>query len=331
MATVGNNNLTLADHAKRMDPNGKIDRIVEIMSEKNEILDDMTFVEGNLPTGHKTTIRSGLPSVTWRLLNYGVQPSKSRTVQITDACGMLEAYSEVDKALAQLNGNTAEFRISEARAFIEAMGQEMATTVFYGNSSTDPEKFMGLAPRYNDPSAANGDQLINAGGSGSDNTSIYLVVWGDATAHGIFPKGSKAGLQHEDLGEVTLEDANGGKYQGYRDHFKWDAGLTVRDWRYIVRICNIDVSELSVNPTAGQDLMTYMTQALERVESLTAGRPVFYANRTIREYLRLQALHKTNVQLSLDEVAGKRFPRFGEALVKRVDGLVNTESAISFS
>ncbi len=120
MATIGANALTLSDWAKRV-KDGKVQKIVEIMNLINPIIDDMMFVEGNLPTGHKTTIRSGLPSVAWRLLNYGVQPSKSRTVQVTDTVGMLEAYAEVDKALADLNGNTAEFRLSEDRAFLEAM------------------------------------------------------------------------------------------------------------------------------------------------------------------------------------------------------------------
>ena len=119
MAVLSTTNPTLADVAKRYDADGKIDTIVELLSETNEVLDDMTFLEGNLPTGHRTTVRSGLPSSTWRKLNYGVQPSKSTTVQITDTTGMLEAYAEVDKALADLNGNTASFRLSEDRAFLE--------------------------------------------------------------------------------------------------------------------------------------------------------------------------------------------------------------------
>ena len=166
MATLGTTALTLLDWARRVDPEGKIAKIVEILNDTNEILEDMAWVEGNLPTGHKTTIRSGLPSVAWRLLNYGVQPSKSRTVQVTDSCGMLEAYSEVDKALADLNGNTPEFRLSEDRAFLEAMNQELATTLFYGNTATDPEKFLGLAPRFNDLSAENGGNILTGGGAG---------------------------------------------------------------------------------------------------------------------------------------------------------------------
>ncbi|MCQ4021275.1 major capsid protein, partial [Klebsiella pneumoniae] len=134
------------------------------------------IVEGNLPTGHRTTIRSGLPSATWRLLNYGVQPSKSTTVQVTDGIGMLETYAEIDKSLADLNGNTAEFRLSEDRAFIEAMNQQMAQTLFYGDTSVNPQQFMGLSSRYSDLTATNAQNIIDAGGTGTDNTSIWLIV-----------------------------------------------------------------------------------------------------------------------------------------------------------
>ena len=329
MATVGATNPTIHDVVKRTDPDGNIAMVVEILNETNEILDDMTFVEGNLPTGHRTTVRGGLPSATWRLLNYGVPVSKSRTVQVTDTCGMLESYAEIDKALADLNGNAAAFRLSEDRAFIEAMNQQMATATFYGNTETDPEQFMGLGPRYNSMSADNAENIISGGGSGSDNTSIWLVVWGPNTVHGIYPKGSKVGLQITDKGQETLEDANGGKYEGYRTHYKWDIGLTVRDWRYIVRICNIDVSDLTKDASAGADLIDLLVQAIEIPRNLGMGRPVFYCNQTIRSYLRRQITNKDNVWLNMDEVAGKKVVTFDGIPVRRCDAILNTESAIS--
>ena len=329
MATLSTTNPTLADVAKRYDPDGKIDTIVELLSETNEVLDDMTFLEGNLPTGHKTTIRSGLPSSTWRKLNYGVQPSKSTTVQVTDTAGMLEAYAEVDKALADLNGNTASFRLSEDRAFLESMNQTMASTLFYGDTGTDPEKFMGLAPRFDLTTAESGDNIILGGGSGSDNTSIWLVVWGPNTCHGIYPKGSQAGLKHEDLGEVTLEDAASGKYQGYRTHYKWDIGLTLRDWRYVVRIPNIDISDLTADASAGAELVDLMVQAIEKVPNLGLGRAVFYGNRTISSYLRRQITNTNNVRISMDEVAGKRVLNFDGIPFRRNDAITNAETLIS--
>jgi len=60
MATLSSNALTLIDFAKRIDPDGKTPKIVELLAQTNEILDDMKFMEGNLPTGHRITVRTGL-------------------------------------------------------------------------------------------------------------------------------------------------------------------------------------------------------------------------------------------------------------------------------
>lgn len=332
MAALQTIHPTLLDVTKRLDPNGKIDTIAEILNETNEILSDMVWVEGNLPTGHRTTVRTGLPTPTWRKLYGGVQPTKSTTAQITDSCGMLEAYAEVDKALADLNGNTAAFRLSEDRAHIEGINQEFVSTLFYGNEGTEPEAFTGFAPRFNSLSAVNGEQIIqNASIDGSDNASIWLIVWGQNTVHGIYPKGSVGGLKHEDKGQVTIEnvDGNGGRMEAYRSHYRWDCGLTVRDWRYIVRV-QYDQENLTKDAATGPDLIDLMSDALERVPSLTMGRPVFYANRKALSFLRRQIANKvTNSTLTMETVAGKKVTHFDGIPVRRVDQLTNSEAAVA--
>lgn len=336
MSALAASHPTLLDLAKRLDPDGKIDVIAEILMQENPILEDMNFVEGNLPTGHRTTIRTGLPTPTWRKLYGGVQPTKSNTAQVTDSCGMLEAYAEVDKALADLNGNTAAFRLSEDRAHIEGMAQELASTIIYGNEGDQPEAFTGLAPRYNSLSAANADNIVSAGGTGSDNTSIWLVVWGDQTLHGIYPKGSRAGLDMQDKGQVTIEsvDGAGGRMEAYRTHYRHDCGLTVRDWRFAARVCNIDVSALTSDGTAAdraaaqKALINFMVQASERIPSLSKGRAVWYVNRTIREQLRLGILEKIAGNLAWETVSGKRVMTFDDIPVKRLDAINNTEARV---
>lgn len=324
---------TLLDFSKQLDPSGKIDLIVEILNQTNEMLDDIVWKEGNLPTGHRTTIRTGIPAPTWRKLYGGVQPTKGTTAQITDACGMLEAYAEVDKALADLNGNTAQFRLSEDRAHIEGMAQEFAKTLFYGNESVTPEAFTGFAPRFNSMSAASGDNILDGGSAvgQTDNTSIWLVVWGPNTVHGIFPKGSKAGLQMEDKGQVTIEsvDGQGGRMEAYRTHYRWDCGLVVRDWRFVVRIANIDKSALTRDASAGADLIDLMTQAIELLPNITSGRPAFYASRTIRSFLRRQIANKVAAStLQMGEVAGKKVVMFDDIPVRRSDALAADEARV---
>ncbi len=327
MAVKGLTALTLADWGKRVDPNGKVDKITELLSQTNPILQDMLIVEGNLPTGHRTTVRSGLPAATWRLLNYGVQPSKSTTVQVTDSIGMLEAYAEVDKSLADLNGNTSEFRLSEDRAFLEAMNQQMAQTLFYGDTRVNPQQFMGLSSRYSSKSAGNGQNIIDAGGTGTDNTSIWLVVWGENTVHGIFPKGQKAGLNMEDKGQQTLRDANNNPYEGYRTHYKWDNGLVLRDWRYVVRIANIDVSDLSVAGSAA-NIVSLMVKALHRIPNRGMGKPVFYMNRTVGQALDLQSLDKASLALSVKETEGEWWTAFRGVPIRETDAILETEARV---
>ena len=336
MAVLSAIHPTLLDITKRLDPNGKIDMIAEILNETNEILTDMVWVEGNLPTGHRTTVRTGLPTPTWRKLYGGVQPTKSTTAQITDSCGMLEAYAEVDKALADLTGNTASFRLSEDRAHIEGLNQEFVSTLFYGNEGTEPEAFTGLAPRFNSLSAQNADNIIDAGGVGSDNTSIWLVVWGENTVHGIIPKGSQVGLQISDKGQVTVENGGlgGGRMEAYRTHYRWDAGLTVRDWRYIVRIANIDVSALTVDGTATDRanaqmaLIGHMIAASERIPAMGMGRAVWYMNGTLRTALRQGILAKTSNNLTWDTVEGKRVLAFDDIPVRKTDAIVKNEARV---
>lgn len=339
MATLSNGSLTLADWAKRIDPEGRIPVVAELLSQSNEILEDCIFKEGNLPTGERVVIRTGLPTVYWRALNQGIPNSKSTTAQVDEACGILEARSEIDKDLAMLNGNTAQFRLSEDQAFLEAMNQTQATTLFYGNPGTDPKQFLGLAPRYSSLSATNAQNILSAGGSGSDNTSVFLVVWGDNTVYCPFPKGSKAGLIHEDLGEQTVYNADGTRLQALATRYQWKNGLVVKDWRYVVRICNIDVSDLigqtgTQASTASTALIKLMARALYRVPNMAMGRAAFYMNRTVHSGLSIAALDKSQYVLKVNE----GLSQFGQPYswlsflgvpLRRVDALLNTEAVVS--
>lgn len=332
MTALSNKNPTLLDLAQIQGADGTIQDVIEILNATNEILDDMTWMEGNLPTGHKASIRSGLPTPTWRKLYGGVQPTKATNITVTDACGDLEAYAEVDARLVELSTNPAQFRLNQDRAHIEAISQEIASTLFYGNETTEPEAFTGLAPRFNSLSAENGQNIIAGGGAGSDNTSIWLVVWGPRTCHGIIPKGSKAGMQVRDLGEVTVENVDGsnGRAQMYRTHYKMSAGLHVADWRSVVRIANIDKSALTGDASSGADIIDLMTQAIERVHSLNAGRPVFYCSRNTKAFLRRQMVAKVkNSTLMMDQVAGKHVMTLDGIPVKRCDALSSDEALVS--
>lgn len=329
-------NPTLADLTSRMTQDGKIDaQIVEMLNETNEMLDDITFQEATGVTENITTVRTGLPSVAWRKLNYGVPTGKSKTKQVSDSIGMLEAYAEVDKKLVDINSNKEAFRLSENRAFIEAMNQEFQRALIYGDISKDPAKILGLTPRFstgNPTKAENAINVINAGGTGSNLTSIWLICWSPLTVFCTYPKGLPGGLKDTDLGEVTLDDANGNHFQGYRSHYEWNVGFVVRDWRYVVRIANIDCDTLKADPgDADCKLADLMIDAIETLPNQQMGRPAFYCNRRIRSFLRKQVRNAKNVNISIDEIAGRKVTSFDGIPVRRVDALEPGEAKVAFA
>lgn len=340
--------VTLLDWSKSIDPDGKVAAVAELLTQSNEILMDMPFIEGNLPTGHRAAIRTGLPSVIWRQLYQGVPAGKSLRAQVEDSLGILETRSEVDLDVASLNGNTAEFRLSEAQAFLESMNQAMAEALIYGNSAINPEQFTGLAPRYSSttvsPSNQTANNVISAGGSGNC-TSVWLVCWGQNTVTGIFPKGSNAGLVHQDLGEIDAFDGSNNRYRAYADRWQWKAGLHVKDWRYIVRICNISVSDLQGQSgtqalTAATQIHRVMARALQRIPFMGMGKCVFYANRTVKTYFSVAALDRSNAAVTVEpalEQFGKLSPgsvsgggtlKFLGVPIRTVDRIRNNETAL---
>lgn len=342
MATTAltSSNLTLADWAKRLGPDGNIPVVAELLSQSNEILEDCVFREGNLPTGHREVIRTGLPAVYWRAINQGVPSSKSTTAQVDEACGMLEAYSRVDVDLANLNGNTAQFRLSEDTAFLEAMNQQMSHTLFYGDPGTDPKQFLGIAPRYSDIGASspnNSQNILDAGGT-TNLTSIYLVYWGDQTVFCTFPKGSRAGLVTEDQGQLTVYDGSNNPYQALQTHYQWKNGLVVKDWRYVVRIANIDTAALmgqsgTQAKDAATNLIKLMARALDRIPMSGMGRPAFYMNRTVHSGLRLAALDRTSYVLTIEQglnAYGRslNWTAFEGVPLRRVDKITNSETLV---
>jgi len=333
MATVlGTTALTLVDYAKRMDPKGNVDpAIVELLAQQNPVTEHMPWVEGNLTTGHRTTVRTGLPTPTWRLLNKGVAATKSTTAQIDEACGMLEARCQLDKSIADLGGDRAALRMSESVPHFEAMTQEFVQTLFYGTASA-PEEFVGLTPRYSSLSATNGSNIVDGGAASgqTDCSSIWLLTWGENSLHGIYPKGSMAGVHHEDLGLQDAFDASNNRFRAYMDHYKWDCGIALRDWRQCVRIANIDIS-LLISETSAADLVKLMTKAYHRVQNLKSGKSAYYMNRTVFQYLDIQrgAAVVAGGGISWDNVDGMPRPSFRGIPIYVIDQLTQAESVVA--
>jgi hypothetical protein len=329
--------LTLADYAKRLGPDKQIGRVMEILEQSNEVLDDAMFLEANNVTTHRTVIRTGLPESYWRTLNRGVPKAKSRTVQVDDRIGILETWSVVDSALAELNGQQADFLLSEERAFLESMNQEVAKTIFYGDLADNVAAFEGLSSRYNtvDPSRAEcAANVVDAGSTGPNNTSAWLCVWGDLSLHMIYPKGTTSGLRREYLGRCPVVDDDANEFMGYKTNYSWSLGLCVRDWRYAVRVANIDTAQIDAllagggAAASGNALIRCMIKAHNLVPNIRLGRAAWYMNRNVKTLLDLMAAEKANVNLTMANFAGETVTAFKGVPIRQVDALVNNEPAV---
>lgn len=349
-------NLTLIDWSKRVDPDGSTPVIANLLEQTNAVVKDAIYVQGNLPTGHRVTVATGLPTVYYRALNQGIPTSKATTAQVDESCAILEARSEVDIDLAMLNGNTAEFRMSEARLFIEGMNQAYSTGFFYGNPSVDPKQFLGMSPRYSSLSAGNAQNIINGGGTTANiQTSVWLICWSDQTVFCIYPKGSKAGLLQEDLGRqtsyqaATTDTVASGLLPTLRlevlaERFQWKTGLVVKDWRYAARICNLEVGGASnkIEELAGiyattvvTNIIHLMAKAIARIPNTAMGKCVFYMNRTVFTALMRTAMEKGAASGLTIQTAATQFGTPSSMLsflgipIRQCDAILNTEAVVS--
>lgn len=332
MATVGNSYPNLKDFYSQMEGGKITSTLIDLFMPSNVMLEDAIAVECNDGSSHVTTVRNGLPEPEFRKFYQGVSTSKGEYTQVKDTTAMLESYSQIDKKLADLNGNTKQFRLNEADSHINGMNNTVQRNVIYGNKGKNSSAFDGLATRYGSISKNPGSigyQVIDGGGKGTDNTSIYLVAWGDKAVHFIYPKGSQAGLKHEDLGEDTVKDENGKSYQAYVDHFSWDIGLSIRNYRTSGRIANIDVTKLGQED--GIDLIEAMIKLYHRCKKhakTSSAKLVWYVNETIETYLHLQARKDKNVNLTVETVEGQPVVKFLGIPAKCCDQILDTEDTV---
>lgn len=336
MPVIGYEWPTLIDLQSRTDQYGNVATIMEMLARQNPIVTDATYMECNDGTKHRTVIRTGIPEPTYRRFNRGVPSVKTTTIPVEETTAMLEAYHQVDKEMVEIATSPAAFRLSEATGIMQGFNDKVSRDFFYGSTALTPEGFMGMSPRYSDATAKSASQIVNGGGTGATNTSIWFITWGDRSTHLLHPKGTPVGLQHRDLGEETVKDTDGGMFQAYRDWFRWHLGLSVRDWEGNVRVANVNVPALTKDAATGADLIDLLIEGSTRLNTglVNEGKTVIYANRTVMSFLRRQARNSKNVQLSYQQVLGwdgkERQELFFDGFpVHQTDALLNTEAAVT--
>lgn len=340
MAAKGATLLTLADVAKSKDK--QIGKVAEVLVQNNSMLNDIPYIEMNEGTIHKEDIRSALPSVYYRKANQPIPASKSTIEERSFTAAHFESKSSIDKAVAQRGGmdRVAYNRWNQAQGHLQAQAIEQASLALYGSPISSNRKTAGFFDIYSTlaTSEETSKQIVDAGGTGSDNTSILKVHWGERSVFGVYPKGTQAGITRTDhsvggkLVQIQGTDENGavGHFWGYEEEFSCDHGLVVKDYRQAARICNIDVSNL-VSGVGAADLIDLMISADYLIDSQENGQGVWYVNRTIFAHLHKQALTKVGAGagLNFDNYQGKRVLMFLESPVRLMDALLTSEARVT--
>jgi len=323
----------LVDVAKMTGGDGNILALADVIQTVNPNIAEIPFIPGNISTGLRFGRTSTDPTVYWRKINGYVADSKHTEVQVDDLCGIMEAYSDVDKDLADLNGNTNEFRLRSAKRFIKSMTKEFWSALFYANALADPEKMHGFAPRYDGIAAGETKgQIVDGGGTSTDNTSIWIVKWSPDDVACIYPPGSSAGLNQQDLGEVT-DVAATGKRQVYRSHYTWKPGLAVQNFKAVVRVANLDISDLATagaSADTSANLQQLLIKGLNLIDGIDdgIGSAKIYCNRQVKTALDIMANMSGNRNVAINMVDGKPVTSFWGVPVRIADALTNAEARV---
>lgn len=334
MAIKGVGYVTLADVAK------KGDKVAEVLTLKNPMLKDIPYTQMNEGTIHKESIRSFLPKPVYRKANQAIAAQKSGIEERTFSAAHFESRSQMDAKVAERGGKerVGINRWNQAQGHIQGMANEHANLAIYGSPAGEGNKDVGFMDIYYTVNTATNEtakQVVDAGGTGSDNTSILMVNWGPQSIFGVYPAGTNAGLKRTDYSAggklVQLQglDAAGntGTFYGYDEIFELDHGLVVKDWRQAARIANIDVSNLVTNTTPA-DLIDQLITASYKLDDPMGA--IIYMNRTVHAILHKQARAEvsTGGGLTFMNYGGEQILSFNGMPIRIADSILNTEARI---
>lgn len=338
------NLMSLSEIVKRVDAQGKEIPVANVLEKTNDFLPDVKFQEGNLINGDQFSVQTSKADVHWLHENVGIPSSHSTTALMTENCGKLGACSDIPSDLLEINAFDAGWRFREEKIIMESIAEKATQHFFYGSKKANPESFDGFGARYNSISKGqNSKNVIDCGGRTADGelTSIWLVGWGDMV-HGLYPKGTKAGIQVNDEGVVWMDDGTGRNTQMKvnRTTYKWNLGLSVRDWRCVVRLANIPVQALrdgrgigSGDVKVDKNLLMIMTEALYKIPANQRKGLRIYMNNDVFAGLNVIAQRsQSNVIKFMD--ASKEFGENGSwtsfmgVPLRQVDELHNKEEEV---
>jgi hypothetical protein len=328
--------MNLLDIAKQTDPNGKPAQVIEILNEHSTMVADAPAYVANGITGNRVTLRSSLPVVDFTKINKGSTRSKGSYRQVVDSMGILDGLSEVDARERLIVGEEAfaAARWKEDAGFIESMAQTANLNLLYGDERVNEAAFTGFAPRMNklNPDTITGSRVRSASGAGGDNTSMYVVDWGERACHLIYSKGATAGVSVKTLGEQRVTDGANKPFMAFCTNYLWVLGLSVEDPRRMARLANIDVSDIRTAGAAayaGPDLVVHLTWLISGMPEVGGNQRVIYCHPDVYAAFSLIAMGGKNVNITVGEWLGKKTPYFNEYPIRKMDRISLSEPVVA--
>ena len=319
---MANEFLTLLDLKNRMAPgDASIASVAEVLVQENELLNDIPWSAGNLVTGDVHFKRTAMPRAFVRKINEGIEATASKTEAVTETCVMLGSRGIVDMAELDIAPDKAAYLLSENKPHIAVLGEDACTSVFYGAEAGGIRGFASRLGRVNNP------QVVDAGGTGTNLGSAYIVKWDPNEVTGIYPKNSSAGLKVLPQSNVYVDDKDGKKFLAHVTEYTWFVGLKVRDERYTARLCNIDrdallgrTGDADTARAARQQLFNKLIETKNKIRHVENGRVVLYADPDIFTILEIAAFEKANMALGYVDIGSdRRILQFGGIPIKRND------------
>lgn len=295
---VGNRGLTLRDFAAGEKADGSFDHdIIDMITEENQILDDITFIEADDGTTLRSTILNGIPHGTWTTYYKGIAPNKSGKTQVRDVCGRIATRIAVDRNLYDDSPHAAETLLDETQRHIDGLREDVIDCIFYGNINKEARKFNGLYNFYDaygaeaTPSNSFAHYVANGAtkatpSNGDMLRSIWLVGWGRKSVTGFYPKDAKqVGLVRGALEDSFDFDSDGLKYPTKEQEISWTLGLAVRDFRYAGRIANVERAVMAGSDATPAHYIELIEDLLARVKSGGVNQ-AFYMEPNVWRHLR---------------------------------------------
>lgn len=315
---------TLLDLMNQIGPDGNILTVAEVLYKETPILKDAPWVEANDTIQHIYSRRTSLPTSEYLRYNKGVGGNIGTVEQ--ESAGLTARGNRpwYDARLMDLAPNKAEYRNQQSRAVIMGIGQDFDSDIIYGNKAADTCKFDGLET-YVD--SLSNDMVISGGdGSGTKNTSAYLVAWD--TTNGAFmayPRGSTGGIKFEDKGRRAKDMGDGTVLEVYEDYVEISGGLCVVDKRAVARYCNIDVS----NPAAGTFNEDKLIILLNKMPATLRNKVVIYVSRGLKAAIEIRMNRKDNAYYTRENVFGEEVTMFRGCPVRLDEMISEAEQAVS--